>query len=62
MKREQIMQAIKELAKGQGFYQRIYNALFRLRMEQPRKYESVMTKLEEQNFKDTVDLVLYFEC
>ena len=58
MDREQIMQIIRDLAKSQGFYGRLYDCIASLEAEQQDKY---LTYLEEQNFKDTLDLVLYFE-
>ena len=61
MKRQQILQTIKELARSQGFYGRLYNALITAEKNQPNEYEEYMQNLESQNFKDPVDLVLYLE-
>lgn len=62
MKREQILQAIKSLAMSQGFYGRLYCALMDLKDREEDVYESYMQSLESQNFSDTVDMVLFFEC
>ena len=62
MKREQILQAIKSLAMSQGFYGRLYNGLMELRDQDEDAYDGYMTSLESQNFSDTVDMVLFFEC
>lgn len=61
MNREQIMEAIRQLAHSQGSYGRFYCALCRLRDDEPEKFDKCMAVLEEQNFKDAVDLVMYLE-
>ena len=53
MNRTEIRQAIRQLAKSQGFYCRLLSAID----ENPE----ILDVLEEQNFKDTLDLVLYLE-
>ena len=59
MNREQIMQTIRMLARSQGFYGRLYRNLQEL---EPEDFSAAMEELEAQNFNDTLDLVLYFEC
>jgi hypothetical protein len=57
MNREQILEAIRDLAKSQGFYGRfLYNI-----ENDPEGAERVLDNLEAQNFKDVIDLVLYLE-
>ena len=58
MKREEIMETIKSLASNQGCYGRLYGDLMELDEDE---YDEVMTKLESQNFKDGVDLVMFIE-
>ena len=53
MNREQILAAIRELAMSQGFYGRLLQAI--------DEDESILDKLEEQNFSDVVDMVLWIE-
>ena len=53
MKKEQILNVIKSLAKSQGFYGRLLEHI----NEQP----SYLDFLEKQNFKDAIDFVLYME-
>jgi hypothetical protein len=62
MKREQIINTIKNLARSQGFYSRLYRAIEDAKENNPDAYEDFMTELEAQNFSDSVDLVLYLEC
>lgn len=56
MDRKEIMEAIKGLAKGQGFYGRVLDFI-----ENDPRSEELMQDLEAQHFGDVVDLVLYLE-
>lgn len=57
MNREEILETIRSLAKSQGFYGRL---LFVLSSDEPDAV-AYLNYLEEQNFKDTVDLVMFLE-
>lgn len=59
MKRNDIINAITQLSYSQGFYGRLLRDLQSLDEE---TYNEVMEELEAQNFSDTVDMVLFFEC
>lgn len=61
MKRNEIMSAIKGLAKSQGFYGRMYSYLSEQETNEPDVFDRNMRVLEAQNFKDVVDLVFYLE-
>ena len=61
MKRKEILETIRRLAESQGFYGRLYQNLVDLREESLGKYDKFMEILEKENFKDSVDLILYFE-
>ena len=58
MNRNAIMETIRSLALSQGFYGRLYRQLEDLDDE---TYDEVMQELEEKNFKDVVELVLFLE-
>lgn len=62
MKMDNILEAIWGLAHSQGFYGRLYEAIMELKEEDPEGYEEYKNTLEEQNFKDVLDMVLYFEA
>lgn len=53
MGKEQIYKAIKSLASSQGFYGRL--------LEQIEDHPEVLDVLEEQNFNDVIDLIMYLE-
>ena len=62
MKREDILNAIAELAQSQGFYGRLLRDILNIRAEDPDRYEELMEHLEAQKFGDMLDMVLFFEC
>ena len=55
------MATVKQLAFSQGFYSRLFSKMCDVRDNDPATFDRVMTFLESKNFKDSVDLVLYFE-
>lgn len=58
MNREEILNAIKSLASSQGFYCRLYERL----TAETEYAEHALNVLEQQNFKDVVELVMWLEC
>lgn len=58
---EQILAAIRSLAESQGYYGRIYDTLQSVQANDPDKWAEVKNTLEAQNFKDSLDMVMYFE-
>lgn len=62
MTRKEIMKTFAMLARSQGSYTRLYNSLRELEADQPDDYDTLMIQLEEENFKDAVDLIMYVEC
>lgn len=59
MKFEDIMDLIEGLARCQGYYGRLLEAIHNLDEED---LESVKQEWEAQNFKEPVDFILYMEC
>lgn len=53
MNKEQILNTIKSLARSQGFYGRL--------LENINEDETILDELVEQNFADSLDLVLFLE-
>lgn len=51
MNKKEILAAIQDLAKSQGFYQRLLNNI----------NDETLDILEKQNFKDVVDMVIWIE-
>ena len=62
MNRNQILDVIKQLACSQGFYSRMYRTLMDIKQNNIDAFNDYMSELEEQNFGDAVDMILYFEC
>ena len=55
------MEAIRQLAQSQGSYSRFYQDLCEMRDNEPERFDKAMEMLEEKQFRDTVDLVMYLE-
>lgn len=58
MNREQIMDLITGLVHSTGLYGRLYEAILEMDDEARNEY---FTWLEEQNFKNDLDFVLFYE-
>lgn len=61
MKIGAILETIRGLAASQGFYGRLYQNLMEVKKEDPLRWKLICHELESQNFRDPVDIVLYFE-
>lgn len=57
----QVIDVIRDLSHSQGFYQRMYERIMYLQAREPESFETFKNEVEAQNFKDPVDVVLYFE-
>lgn len=57
MKKEDILKTIRSLATSKGFYGRL---LMALTSDEPDAV-AYLDYLEEQNFKDSVDLIIFLE-
>lgn len=58
MNKKQILEAIRSLAASQGFYGRLYERL----TDGSEEAEDTLTLMEEQNFGDVADMVMWLEC
>ena len=58
MKREEILKLFHSLAQSQGFYGRLLRDIYRLDKSDQDRY---LSHLEEQNFKDDIDVILFIE-
>ncbi len=61
MKIDEIINAIQSLACSQGFYGRLLRGLMEIKENDTKRWNKITKELEAQNFRDTVDMVLYFE-
>ena len=58
---EQCVEVIKNLAQSQGFYSRLYANIIDTKENSPEAWEDFKEVMESQNFKDPVDIILFFE-
>lgn len=61
MKRIDIINTIRQLARSQGYYCRLYDQLMYIAKNDPIAFNEYMAELEGKNFKGALDVVLYFE-
>lgn len=58
---EEVVDVIEMLSYSQGFYGRLLEEILYIEENDPVKYEVFKTVIEKQEFKDPVDVVLFFE-
>ena len=58
---EQVVDVIEMLTDSQGFYGRLLEEILYIEENEPKKYEVFKNIIEKQEFKDPVDVVLFFE-
>ena len=58
----QVIDVIRDLAHSQGFYSRMYQRILELKRTDPECFENFKNEVEAQNFKDPIDVVMFFEC
>ena len=62
MKMNEIISVIEMLSHSQGFYGRILRSIYELKQENEKEYNELKNYLESQNFSDSLDVILFFEC
>lgn len=58
----QVIDVIRELSHSQGFYSRIYRNILLMQENDPDSFEVFREMVESKNFKEPVDVVIFFEC
>lgn len=58
---EQVVDVIEMLSYSQGFYGRLLEEILYIEENEPDKYAVFKEIIEKQEFKDPVDVVLFFE-
>lgn len=56
-----VIDVIRELSHSQGFYSRLYRNILELKETDEEAFNEWCKETEAMNFKDPVDVVLYFE-
>lgn len=57
----QVIDVIRDLSHSQGFYSRMYQRILELKRTDPECFENFKNEVEAQNFKDPIDVVMFFE-
>ena len=58
---EQVVEVIEMLSYSQGFYGRLLEEIMYIEENEPNKYEVFKAIIEAQEFKNPVDVVMFFE-
>lgn len=58
---EQVIATIRDLAKSQGFYGRLYYSIMELEQNNPNEFAYFKADIEGQDFIDVIDIINYFE-
>lgn len=58
---EQVVDVIEMLADSKGFYGRLLDEVMYIEENEPKKFEVFKNIIEQQEFQDPVDVVLFFE-
>ena len=57
----QVIELVRQLSRSQGYYGRLLERILDLQEYEPEAFEEFKMVIEEQHFKDPVDVVLFFE-
>lgn len=57
----QVIDVIQNLSHSQGFYTRLYNEITEMARTDKEAFERFKTVMEAQEFKDDLDVIMYFE-
>ena len=57
----QVIELVRQLSRSQGYYGRLLERILYLQEYEPEAFEEFKMVIEEQHFKDPVDVVLFFE-
>lgn len=57
----QVIDVIRNLSHSQGFYSRLYNNIMEMKKNDPKEFEHFKELMEEQQFKEDLDVILFFE-
>lgn len=58
---EKVIEVVQMLSRSQGFYGRLLEEIMYIKEYEPEQFETFKEVIEEQEFKDPVDVVLFFE-
>lgn len=58
---EEVMEVIEMLSHSQGFYGQLLERILYLQENEPEQFKQFKMVMENQHFKDPVDVILFFE-
>ena len=58
---EKVIEVVEMLSRSQGTYGRMLEQILYLKENEPETFNDFSRLMEEQHFKDPVDVILFFE-
>ena len=59
---DQVIEVIEMLSHSQGFYGRLLREIIEMKENDVDRFEEFKELIEQQDFQDPVDVVMFFEC
>lgn len=59
---DQVIEVIEMLSHSQGFYGRLLREIINMKENDVDRFEEFKELIEQQDFQDPVDVVMFFEC
>lgn len=59
---DQVIEVIEMLSHSQGFYGRLLREIIEMKENDVERFEEFKWLIEQQEFQNPVDVVMFFEC
>ena len=56
-----VINVLIELSHSQGFYGRLLNSIYELMEYEPERFDMLVEEIENANFRNSLDVIMYFE-
>ena len=56
-----VLNVLSELSQSQGFYGRLLRDIYELMEYEPERFDMFVEEIENADFKNSLDVVMYFE-
>ena len=56
-----VLNVLSELSQSQGFYGRLLRDIYELMEYEPERFDMLVEEIENANFRNSLDVIMYFE-
>ena len=56
-----VLNVLSELSQSQGFYGRLLRDIYELMEYEPERFDMFVEEIENANFRNSLDVIMYFE-